>query len=181
MAALDREERYQHALSSLKWWAELVGILSAWAVMITATIILSQATSRFMLMVDLGVPKNSPIPTMMWMSMLTFYMFLFWTGVVSLRIFWLIYCWISRFQSDGDWMKSIQNIVLATAFGIMLFGGVFTVAIVIASSALDIQLLSRPFTVDMPNNLTVPDQPIGIEVGPEVEMDVEGMPSQKPE
>ncbi|MDX0406649.1 hypothetical protein GOL41_22010 [Sinorhizobium medicae] len=132
MASVDHDARFQNAVEKLKWWSEIVGILSTWSVLIAISFVAMKAVRR--------LPDNAaefqPLEALS--ASVTMFVVVGATFVFSLRVLWLSYCWVS---TDGGRLSKVNNFLVWLVVCIPLFIGVLKIAYVIAETSMQISAI----------------------------------------
>lgn len=128
MSEDSRELRLQSALANLKWWSEIVGILSSWAVVTGVTFLCVKALDR--------MPESDSPDFNLFLqvsTLVTVLVVLALFVIYSLRLAWLVYCWVSKMHSpEGRWFTKTTDFVTTALIVVSLFVGMFSIAASIA-------------------------------------------------
>ncbi len=129
MSESEREARFQDAISKLKWWSEIVGIFSSWAIVIGVTLLSLRTIER---MPSADDPDYNFVLAMA--NNMTFLAVVFVFVIYTSRTAWLVYCWVSKLHKDGGgWLTRGSDYFVTAVTVCTLVIGMFSIAATVAN------------------------------------------------
>lgn len=128
MSEGERELRFQDALAKLKWWSEIIGLFSTWAIIIGIMFVSLRTIDR--------LPQPDAPSYNFAFQMAHKFTFLAITSlfvIYSLRAAWLVYCWVSKLHSEkGGWLIKGTDYIFTAVIVSALVMGMLSMATTIA-------------------------------------------------
>jgi hypothetical protein len=129
MSEDERELRFQDAIAKLKWWSEIIGMFSTWAIIIGIMFVSLRTIDR--------MPQPDALSYNFAFDMahkFTFVVISAFFFIYTLRTAWLIYCWVSKMHNvKGGWFTKGTDYISTAIIVSALVVGMFSMATTIAN------------------------------------------------